>query len=230
SVNAIQNNQWDGTVPGWFSDAHDRSYVLAYDTGQPEPDVSECPGPDGPPDQTEVFGNPSASAAQQCVAEGDTLVGGTVVTYTFKFPAVVLGENEFVNPVTFVYIDANGVQQEVVMEAGDADEVITVTYVEDYNEGSVSVAYGVKGQILTQLVVDTDCVTPPVVIDDPPVLTSLPITGVIGLPEAILGALALLGFGLWAILAERKRRKDENGDTVDDGLPLIPGLPAIQEA
>jgi hypothetical protein len=48
SVNAIQNNQWDGTVPGWFSDAHDRSYVLAYNTGQPEPSVSECPEPQGP--------------------------------------------------------------------------------------------------------------------------------------------------------------------------------------
>lgn len=49
SVHAIQHNEWDGTVPGYFSDAHDRSYVLAYDTGQAEPDVSACPTPVGPP-------------------------------------------------------------------------------------------------------------------------------------------------------------------------------------
>lgn len=49
SVNAIQHNQWDGTVPGYFSDAHDRSYVLAYDTGQAKPNVSACPTPVGPP-------------------------------------------------------------------------------------------------------------------------------------------------------------------------------------
>lgn len=48
SVNAIQQNQWNGQVPGWFSDAHDRSYVLGYDTGQPEPNVSQCPQPQGP--------------------------------------------------------------------------------------------------------------------------------------------------------------------------------------
>ncbi|MEO6513531.1 MAG: hypothetical protein ABIR37_02465 [Candidatus Saccharimonadales bacterium] len=45
SVNAIEHNQWDGTVPGWFSDAQDRSYVLAYDNGQPAPSASECPQP-----------------------------------------------------------------------------------------------------------------------------------------------------------------------------------------
>lgn len=50
SVNAIQNNKWNGQVPGWFSDAHDRSYVLAYDTGQPKPSVSSCPAPAYPRD------------------------------------------------------------------------------------------------------------------------------------------------------------------------------------
>lgn len=60
SINAIQNNQWDGTVPGWFSDAHDRSYVLAYDVGQDEPDVSECPAPEGPK-EVEVPATPSVN-------------------------------------------------------------------------------------------------------------------------------------------------------------------------
>ena len=54
SVNSIQNNQWDGTVPGYFSDAHDRSYVLAYDEGQAKPDVSDCPAVTPPPVVTKV--------------------------------------------------------------------------------------------------------------------------------------------------------------------------------
>lgn len=54
AVSSIQNNQWDGSVPGWFSDAHDRSYVISYDTtsnggGQEgEPTVADCPEPEGP--------------------------------------------------------------------------------------------------------------------------------------------------------------------------------------
>ena len=48
SVNAIQHNQWDGNVPGWFSDAHDRSYVLSYDDGGPAPTAKDCPGSDNP--------------------------------------------------------------------------------------------------------------------------------------------------------------------------------------
>jgi hypothetical protein len=46
SVNAIDNNSWDGvTVPAWFSDAHDRSYVLGFViAGQPAPSITQCPG------------------------------------------------------------------------------------------------------------------------------------------------------------------------------------------
>lgn len=61
SVNAIDHNSWDGTVPGWFSDAHDRSYVLGYDNGEEEPDVSECPQPP-------VVNNPSADVEYSCEA------------------------------------------------------------------------------------------------------------------------------------------------------------------
>lgn len=46
SVNAIGE---DPVVVGsYFNDAQGRSYVLAFDTGQPEPDVSECPGSGDP--------------------------------------------------------------------------------------------------------------------------------------------------------------------------------------
>src|SRR4029079_19021115 len=46
SVNAIPGGAFVGA---YFADAHGRSYVLAYDVGQPEPAVSECPQPDVPP-------------------------------------------------------------------------------------------------------------------------------------------------------------------------------------
>jgi uncharacterized repeat protein (TIGR01451 family) len=46
SVNAIPGG---ASVGAYFADEHGRSYVLAYDIGQPEPNVSECPQPDLPP-------------------------------------------------------------------------------------------------------------------------------------------------------------------------------------
>lgn len=49
AINAIQHNQWNGIIPGYFSDAHDRSYVLAYDTGQSESELGKCPEAVGPP-------------------------------------------------------------------------------------------------------------------------------------------------------------------------------------
>lgn len=42
SVNSIEHNQWDGSIPGWFSDKHDRSFVLAYDGDNKQPDISNC--------------------------------------------------------------------------------------------------------------------------------------------------------------------------------------------
>ena len=50
SVNSIEHNRWNGEVPGWFSDAQNRSYVIAYDPsrggGQAgEPTVNDCPRP-----------------------------------------------------------------------------------------------------------------------------------------------------------------------------------------
>lgn len=55
SVNSIQNNTWDGTtVPAWFSDAQNRSYVLQYseargDGQRDEPTIADCPSPEVPP-------------------------------------------------------------------------------------------------------------------------------------------------------------------------------------
>lgn len=38
-------------VGAYFADEHGRSYILVEDTGQPEPDVGECPRPVGPTDE-----------------------------------------------------------------------------------------------------------------------------------------------------------------------------------
>ncbi len=56
SVHSIQHNQWNGVVPGWFSDRQDRSFVLAYKTDgntseTPPPKYTgerQCPVPEGP--------------------------------------------------------------------------------------------------------------------------------------------------------------------------------------
>jgi hypothetical protein len=53
-------------VPGtWFNDKHDRSYVLAWDTGQPEPDVSLCPAPEGPPPTVKIT-VPTVPVVDEC--------------------------------------------------------------------------------------------------------------------------------------------------------------------
>jgi len=59
SVNAIPGGAFVGA---YFADAHGRSYVLAYDVGQPEPDVSGCPQPDVPP--TDVCPNIDGNQSQ----------------------------------------------------------------------------------------------------------------------------------------------------------------------
>jgi hypothetical protein len=60
-------------VPGdWFNDKHDRSYVLAWDTGQPEPDVSLCPAPEGPPPVTKVNVPASPATVDACNPAGVT--------------------------------------------------------------------------------------------------------------------------------------------------------------
>lgn len=99
SVRAIQNNQWDGTVPGWFSDAHDRSYVLAYDTGQPKPNVSECHAPETPPTCVQNptwsytfdgVGSGTVTASAKKAKQGDTLCDPLAVraaTYSYDPPA-----------------------------------------------------------------------------------------------------------------------------------------------
>lgn len=63
SENAIANFQGVGS---YFNDAQGRSYVLAVDTGQPTPSVSECPAPQGPTQVTPVavtFTEPTCDAA-----------------------------------------------------------------------------------------------------------------------------------------------------------------------
>lgn len=69
AVNAIEHNQWDGVVPGYFSDAQDRSFVLDWatdaNTGQGNEYVGTktCPGPEGPGPVTEPIGQTDVTCA-----------------------------------------------------------------------------------------------------------------------------------------------------------------------
>lgn len=69
AVSSIQNNQWNGQVPGYFSDAQDRSYVLGYVGEIPEPTADDCPGPDNPPTVVPV---PSQDSLDPCNQPGES--------------------------------------------------------------------------------------------------------------------------------------------------------------
>ena len=64
-------------IGSFFSDSQGRSYVLAADIGQPEPPVTDCPPPVGPP-PTDVC--PNIEGVQETVPEGMVLVNGECVT------------------------------------------------------------------------------------------------------------------------------------------------------
>jgi hypothetical protein len=81
SVNAIPEG---ATVGAFFADAQGRSFVLAFDTGQPEPPVSECPPPDGPittttPDNGEPTTAPPDTTLADTGADNASLVGAAVL-------------------------------------------------------------------------------------------------------------------------------------------------------
>ena len=82
SVNTIPE---DAEVGSFFPDAQGRSFVLAFDVGQEEPDRSECPLPEGPPTTTTVGGPtttspgdypPRATTTTSPVAMTSTTVAG----------------------------------------------------------------------------------------------------------------------------------------------------------
>lgn len=86
SVNAIPNYQGIGS---YFADAQGRSYVLAEDTrtggGQTgEPDVSECPAPQGGPASAAI----SPSPATCDVATSWNLAGASIANATWGSPSI----------------------------------------------------------------------------------------------------------------------------------------------
>jgi LPXTG-motif cell wall-anchored protein len=81
SVNAIPAG---AQVGAFFADQQGRSFVLAFDTGQPEPPVSECPPPDGP--TTTTTGGPTTTGGggptttlPNTGADNASLIGAAVV-------------------------------------------------------------------------------------------------------------------------------------------------------
>ncbi len=88
SISSIEHNQWDGTIPGWFSDAQDRSYVLAYDTGQ-ELSRDDCPMTDEDEEVTPL----APSVTVVCGPNNDTLSIPTVTGVTYEQTGWVNGKN-----------------------------------------------------------------------------------------------------------------------------------------
>lgn len=78
SVNAIPENPV--TIGSYFADAQGRSFVLAFDTGQPAPNVNECPAPQGPPPPP-----PCVTLSSNNIPQYGSLVWtGTSATVTLK--------------------------------------------------------------------------------------------------------------------------------------------------
>lgn len=81
SVNAIPDG---AQVGAFFADQQGRSFVLEFDTGQPEPPISECPPPDGP--TTTTPGGPTTTpdgvpttTLPNTGADNASLIGAAVI-------------------------------------------------------------------------------------------------------------------------------------------------------
>jgi hypothetical protein len=108
STHAIQHNGWDGQIPGWFSDAQGRSYVIAYDHGQPEPSVKDCPAPDTKPPVTPPVTPPTTNPGNPGQGGGGHVLGDTTTTATVEPTATLVntGQNAWVNAIVGLTIIA----------------------------------------------------------------------------------------------------------------------------
>ena len=172
SVNAIEQNNWNGIVPGWFSDAHDRSYVLMYGHNlDPEPSVDDCPSPDVPPPPPVDHCDPSQRP-------DGVSIGEWVPSDVKCVDITVSGE---CGVVTGVVDNDTPLNYDVVWSEDAADYTqfvsLPAAFAEDYNGGSVDVYYWIVGeeadyitgrdlpnfweQNAAKVTVDTDCQDPP---------------------------------------------------------------------
>lgn len=76
SVNAL-GKDWNGTVPGYFNDAQERSYVLGYVTDAAAPSVLDCPN----------VANPNISVEQTvvCGPNNDTITATANTGVAFSY-------------------------------------------------------------------------------------------------------------------------------------------------
>jgi hypothetical protein len=97
STHAIQHNGWNGQIPGWFSDAQGRSYVIAYDHGQPEPSVSDCPTTVKPPVTPPLTPPTNTPSTPGQGGGGHVLAASTTAEVTPAGQLVNTGANAWVN-------------------------------------------------------------------------------------------------------------------------------------
>jgi hypothetical protein len=87
----------------FFQDAQGRSVVIAFDTGQPEPDVSECPNPN--PTTTTTTSSPT-STSTSTTTTGPTTTGPTTTagsTTTSTGPTTTAGSTTTTFPTTGLF-------------------------------------------------------------------------------------------------------------------------------
>ena len=88
SVNAIKD--WPVAIGSYFADAQERSYVLAFDTGQADPDVNQCPAGDVPTQPNPIVTTRTADATSCTEYSVRTIT--TTTPYVLKDREWVLGE------------------------------------------------------------------------------------------------------------------------------------------
>jgi hypothetical protein len=91
SVNAIQGPVAVGSS---FKDAQGRSLVLAFDTGQPDPNVSQCPAPERPTQPTpKVTPSVTPKVTPSVTPSASVLGTSASTTASATTPASVLAAN-----------------------------------------------------------------------------------------------------------------------------------------
>ena len=170
SINSIKD--WDGVIPGYFADAQGRSYTLAYDEGQGEPDVSDCPTSVKP-------ANPTHEKETACFPSGEN-AGGLIRLYFTNLVALAAGETA-ANAVSTI-TDENGVIQTVSVAANDS-KYVEFSYPLNSGDHTVTVTtVGVGG--VTTVTVKTDCGSVVEVVPPPIQVKELCVGGIV--PPGVL--------------------------------------------
>ena len=182
SVNAIPNPPGPNVQIGdEFADAQGRSVVIAFDVGQPEPDVSECP----PPDTGTTTTAPTTTMATTTTTMAPTTTGPTTTsgpttsgpTTTFPTPTPFAIEVEPLCPdgttplieITFGdRPDLDGQTGTLTFSTGgsipltfDANNTVEIPYPASAGTGPVTMTYTLGAESVTRSTTFPEACAPP---------------------------------------------------------------------